>query len=63
MVGEFSYADFISGLYMMPGFVIGFFIAPMFVKYFNPKYSKTVVLSMAIVGALMLISKTFIGEV
>jgi len=63
MVGEFSYADFISGLYMMPGFVIGFFIAPMFVKYFNPKYSKVVVLGMAIVGALMLISKTFMGEV
>lgn len=56
--GEFSYTQFLSGLYMMPGFIIGFFIAPMFAKYFNPKYSKTVVLSMATIGAIVLISKS-----
>jgi hypothetical protein len=42
----------------MPGFVIGFFVAPFFVKYFNPKYSKKVVLTMATFGALALILKT-----
>ncbi len=57
MVGEFSYTHIISGLYMMPGFIIGFFIAPIFAKYFNPKYTKTVVLGMATLGALVLIVK------
>jgi len=58
--GEFSYTQFTSGIYMMPGFIIGFFIAPMFAKYFNPKYSKTIVLLMATTGALILIAKSII---
>jgi len=53
--GQFSYEQMISGLYMMPGFIIGYFIAPLFSKYFNPKYAKPVVLSMATVGSLNLI--------
>lgn len=53
--GEFSYEQMISGLYMMPGFLIGFFVAPIFSKYFNPKYAKAVVLSMATMGSLNLI--------
>ena len=60
VVGEFSYAQLISGFYMMPGFIIGFFIAPKFTKYFNPKYTKTVVLSMATIGAFILIGKSII---
>ncbi|WP_072681765.1 TSUP family transporter [Arcobacter sp. LA11] len=56
--GEFSYTQFISGIYMMPGFIIGFFIAPIFSKYFNPKYSKTVILFMATLGSLVLILKS-----
>ena len=56
--GEFSYSQFISGVYMMPGFVIGFFVAPLFAKYFNPKYSKTAVLFMATLGSLILIGKS-----
>ncbi len=57
-VGDFSYDQLISGFYLMPGFIIGFFIAPLFVKYFNPKYTKSVVLGMAVLGALMLIGKS-----
>ena len=56
--GEFSYSQLISGFYMMPGFIIGFFIAPMFVKYFNPKYSKIMVLCMATLGSFILIAKS-----
>ncbi len=56
--GEFSTAQFISGIYMMPGFIIGFFLAPVFSKYLNPKYSKIIVLSMASFGALALIIKS-----
>jgi len=56
--GEFSYTQFISGIYMMPGFIIGFFIAPIFSKYLNPKYSKTIVLFMATIGAIILIGKS-----
>jgi len=57
MFDEFSYEQMISGFYLMPGFIIGFLISPMFVKYFNPKYGKTVVLGMATFGALALIIK------
>jgi uncharacterized membrane protein YfcA len=60
LVGEFSYAQLISGFYMMPGFIIGFFIAPFFAKYFNPKYAKTVVLVMATLGAFVLIWKSIL---
>ena len=60
VAGEFSYAQLISGFYMMPGFIIGFFIAPKFTKYFNPKYTKIVVLSMATIGAFILIGKSII---
>ena len=58
MFGEFSYSQFLSGLYMMPGFIIGFFVASIFSKYFNPKYSRVVVLSMATLGAILLIVKS-----
>jgi len=57
LVDEFTYAQLISGLYMMPGFVIGFLVSPMFAKYFDPKHTKTVVLGMATLGAFILIVK------
>jgi len=57
LVGEFTYAQLISGLYMMPGFIIGFLVSPMFAKYFDPKHTKTVVLGMATFGACILIVK------
>ena len=57
---EFSYGQMISGFYLMPGFIIGFFVAPIFTGYFNPKYAKTVVLSMATLGAITLIVKGII---
>ena len=63
LFGEFSYSQFLSGLYMMPGFIIGFFVAPIFSKYFNPKYSRVVVLSMATLGALSLIVKSLFAGV
>jgi len=55
--GEFSYIQMISGFYMMPGFLIGYLIAPRFTGYFNPKYTRHVVLSMATLGAFILIGK------
>lgn len=57
---ELTLGQLVSGLYMMPGFIIGFFMAPLFAKYFNPRYAKPVVLGMATFGALMLIGKTVI---
>jgi len=56
----FSYSQMISGFYMMPGFIIGVWVAPLFVKYFDPKYTKTVVLGMATFGALVLIGKSIL---
>jgi len=57
MADELTTGQLISGFYMMPGFMIGFFVAPVFAKYFNPKYAKPVVLGMATFGALVLIVK------
>ena len=57
MFGEFSSEQMVSSFYMVPGFIIGFFIAPIFTKYLNPKYAKTMLLSMATFGALALIIK------
>lgn len=56
---KFDYKDMILGFYMMPGFLIGYFISPYFVKYFNKEYTKTAVLVMASIGAIILIFKTF----
>jgi uncharacterized membrane protein YfcA len=58
LFGDFSYTQMVSGFYMMPGFILGYLIAPYFSKYFNPKYSKIVVLAMATFGALMLIFRS-----
>ena len=58
---EFSYGQMISGFYMMPGFIIGLLIAPLFTKYFNPDYAKSVVLGMATFGALALIGKSLLS--
>ena len=61
LFGEFSYGQMISGFYMMPGFFLGFIIAPIFAKYFNPVYAKPVVLGMATFGALALITKSIMA--
>ena len=61
VAGEFSYTQMISGLYMMPGFIIGFFVAPYFSHFFNPKYTKRVVLGMATFGALVLMGKSLLA--
>lgn len=63
MFGEFSYSQFLSGLYMMPGFIIGFLVAPIFSKHFNPKYSRIVVLFMATLGAVSLIAKSLFAGI
>lgn len=60
LFGQFSNDQMVSGLYMMPGFIIGYLIAPKFTKYFDPKYSKVAVLGMAIVGSLLLIYRTLV---
>ena len=55
LFGNFSYEQMLSGFYLMPGFIIGFFSAPLFSRFFNPSYAKTTVLAMATLGSLMLI--------
>jgi len=55
---KFTFDDAILGLYMMPGFLIGYLISPYFVKYFNKEYTKTAVLIMATIGAILLIVKS-----
>jgi len=55
---KFTFDDAILGIYMMPGFLIGYLISPYFVKYFNKEYTKVAVLIMATIGALILIAKS-----
>ncbi len=58
--GQFSYEQMISGLLMMPGFLLGFYVSPIFSKHFKPKYAKPVVLGMATLGSLNLIIQSLI---
>ena len=55
---KFTFDDAILGIYMMPGFLIGYLISPYFVKYFNKEYTKVAVLIMATIGAVILIIKS-----
>jgi uncharacterized protein len=57
---QFSYEQMISGLYMMPGFIIGFLIAPRFSHYFKEQHAKPIVLLMAVIGSLLLIGKSVV---
>jgi uncharacterized membrane protein YfcA len=50
-----SYEEIVSGFYMMPGFIVGYLIAPYFSRYLNPKYSKPIVLTMSTIGAFIVI--------
>lgn len=60
LFGQFSYEQFVSGVMMMPGFLIGFLVAPRFAHYFDPKYAKTAVLAMAVIGSTVLIGKSLV---
>jgi uncharacterized membrane protein YfcA len=55
---KFSLEQAIVGIYMMPGFLIGFLIGPYFIKYLNPKIVKPLILWLASIGALLLIVKS-----
>ncbi len=58
--GKFQYLDMVLGIYMMPGFLIGYLVSPYFVKYFNKQYTKVVVLIMASIAAIVLIIKAIL---
>ena len=58
LFGQCSSGQMLSGVMMMPGFIIGFLVAPKFVRYFNPALAKPVVLGMAVLGAVMLIAQS-----
>ena len=57
---KFSFEQALVGLYMVPGFIIGFLIGPFFAKYFNAKYIKPLILLLASIGAFLLIIKSII---
>lgn len=57
---KFSIEQALVGLYMMPGFLIGFLIGPYFIKYLNPKIIKPLILLLATLGAILLIIKSLL---
>jgi uncharacterized membrane protein YfcA len=58
--GQFSLKHALIGLYMMPGFLIGFLIGPYFIKFLNPKIVKPLILILATFGAILLIIKSLL---
>lgn len=55
---HFSAAQLEAGFMMMPGFFMGYLIAPWFVRYFDAKYAKKAVLIMASMGSLLLMGQS-----
>lgn len=57
---HFSVAQLNAGVMMMPGFLIGYLVAPFFVRYFHPQYAKVAVLAMATIGSVLLIAQSLV---
>lgn len=55
LAGRFGEQELFSGLYLMPGFVIGFFLAPRLAAIVDKGYARPLVLVIAVVSACLLI--------
>ncbi len=56
--GRFSLSEFISGIYLIPGFLIGYFLSPKLVKYIDKGYARPVVLLVSSISAVVLILRS-----
>jgi uncharacterized membrane protein YfcA len=57
-VGKFGVPQLLSGLYLMPAFLLGFFIAPLFISWLDRGYARHAVLIFSSVSAVSLIIKS-----
>lgn len=56
---RFGVSEMISGLYLIPGFVLGFYIDPYLMQKIDKGYARPAVLIISIVSALVLIGRSF----
>lgn len=59
--GRFGYQDVLSGIYLIPGFVVGYFIAPLFTRWIDQGYARPAVLFVSGTSALLLIIKSIVN--
>lgn len=55
LAGKFGNKEIISGFYLIPGFVLGYFLSPKLARYVDRGYARRAVLWISTVSAVMLI--------
>lgn len=55
---RFGLNDMISGLYLIPGFILGFYLSPFLMQKIDKDYARPAVLIISIVSALVLIGRS-----
>ena len=59
LAGRFSMPEVISGLYLMPGFMLGFVISPRLAAFVDKGYARPLVLVVSSVSAIVLIWRSY----
>jgi uncharacterized membrane protein YfcA len=57
-VGRFTAPDFISGLILMPGFILGYLVSPRLARFVDAGYARPAVLLLAVLSAGVLIARS-----
>ena len=58
LAGRFGLSELISGVFLIPGFVLGYFLSPIFVKKIDKGFARPAVLIVSSVSAILLILKS-----
>ncbi|MFV2058206.1 MAG: sulfite exporter TauE/SafE family protein [Thiohalomonadales bacterium] len=56
--GKFSLIEVFWGIYLIPGFIIGYLIAPIFTRWIDRGYARPAVLILSAISAMLLIIKS-----
>jgi hypothetical protein len=56
--GRFGLAELLLGLHLVPGFLLGFFLAPRLIRFVDRGYTRPAVLLFSTISALTLIAKS-----
>lgn len=59
LAGRFGEPELVSGVYLIPGFVIGFFLSPRLAAFVDKGYARPLVLIIAVASASFLIWRSF----
>jgi hypothetical protein len=57
-VGKFNGSELTSGFYLIPGFILGYFLSPKLVGYIDKGYARPVILLLSTVSAVVLIVRS-----